>query len=816
MRNVPTHIAAALEALKFSGARREGLRTLGQPEWTDLLSRWEFLRLMVPLRLECGDDLPEWVRSQIDRNLSDNAVRFERVKAVYLEFVDALRETGAEHLVLKGFAQAPDYVEHPRFRLQSDIDILCPPESILRARDALSALGYEPFKGLDHTDSDHLPSMVRKTSWEWRGNPYDPEVPVSWELHYRLWNETTSRISPKGLDQFWLRRVERRLDNISFPALNPADHLAHVALAVLRDALRDYMPVPLLYELARFLHTHADNQAFWKDWRELHDDSLRSVEVISFRLALHCFACRLPEEVKKEIDCSSTAIQAWFQRYADSPLSARFRPNKDALWLHLAILESFRDKRAILGKRLFLPRIPPVGAAYIQEPARDGDAGPRGVLRRQVRYASHVIPRAAYHLRMIPSTLWHGVGLWWSAKNLGRDFLTFFAASSLFNLGAFIFFFLYNLYLLDRGFREDFLGLVASASAIGSVAGTLPAGLLAQRIGLRKTLLLCFALVALISALQSLLVLKTPLLVLAFLGGAASTIYAVAFSPAIAQLTSEQNRPFGFSLMFSSGIAIGVCGSQAGGRLPGWLAHLAPLAAAPQAKQASLLIACGIVALGAWAASGLKFAPLPAGQTRFWPRNSFLIRFLPAVAVWSLATGAFSPFANAYFSQHLRMPTQRIGMVFSGSQLMQVLAMLAAPIIFRRFGLVKGIVYTQVATALALGFLAVGPAPTAALVYMCYTAFEWMNEPGMYSLLMNRVKPAEQSGASALNFLVISLAQAIAAAVAGDSFTRLGYPAVISVTAGVALAAAISFRLLLGNAPLDTSERLTARVVSHE
>jgi MFS family permease len=419
---------------------------------------------------------------------------------------------------------------------------------------------------------------------------------------------------------------------------------------------------------------------------------------------------------------------------------------------------------------------------------------------------SYLIPRAAYHLRVIPSTLWHGVVLWWSAKNLRKDFLTFFAASSLFNLGAFIFFFLYNLYLLDRGFREDFLGLVASANAIGSVAGTLPAGMLAQRFGLRKTLLLCFILVSGIFALQSLLVLRAPLAALSFLAGAASTIYAVAFSPAIAQLTSEQNRPFGFSLLFSSGIAIGICGSQTGGRLPGWLAHIGPLGAPAQAKQASLLIACGLVALGAWAACGLKFAPMPAPETKLWPRNPFLLRYLPAIAIWSLATGAFSPFANAYFAQHLRMPAQRIGMVFTGSQLAQAVAMFAAPAIFRRFGLVNGIVYTQLATALALGCLAVGPAPAAAIDYACYTAFEWMNEPGMYSLLMNQVKPAEQTGASALNFLVISLAQAIAAAVVGDLLARLGYPAVIGVTAGVALAAAFLFRLLLGNAALQRPE----------
>lgn len=69
-------------------------------------------------------------------------------------------------------------------------------------------------------------------------------------------------------------------------------------------------------------------------------------------------------------------------------------------------------------------------------------------------------------------------------------------------------------------------------------------------------------------------------------------------------------------------------------------------------------------------------------------------------------TGAFSPFYNAYFSQHFHMPVQKIGLVLSSSQLSQVGAILLAPLIFRRFGLVTGIVYTQIATALALGWLA--------------------------------------------------------------------------------------------------------------
>jgi MFS family permease len=801
MPNIPPYIRAALEALKFCSGHREALHTLNDSDWRNLLAFCDRMHLTIPLGRVCGNDLPDWVRSRIDRNISDNAERFERIKVNYLELASALRGVGAEHVVLKGFAQWPGYVEDPRFRVQSDIDLFCPPESILRARDAVSTLGYEPLRGLEHRQSDQLPPMLRKTGWEWRGNSYDPEMPVSLDLHSCFWDETTARFGPNGLDQFWFRRVERRLDNFSFPALNAADNLGYYALSALRDLVGCALLAHQVYELAWFLHTNADNELFWKNWRESHDDSLHYLETISFRLAFDWFAPRLPEEVEKSINCLPTAVQGWFQEYRESPLTAWFRPNKDGVWLHLSLLESFRDKRSVLCKRLFPTRIPPVERVDLPDIiSKGGQTSRRRPLWRHVRYFAYLISRMAFHVRILPPTLWHGVRWWWSARNLGREFWTFLAACLLFDFGMFIFFFLYNLYLLDQGFKESFLGLVASALAVGRIAGSLPAGIVAQRFGLRKTLLLCFTLMSLVSVFRSLLALEAPLLVLAFLSGAVWTIWAVSISPAVAQLTKQQNRPLGFSMVFSSGIAVGILGGQAGGRLPGWLAHTGPLVAAGRAKQGALLIACGIIALATLPTCRLRFASIPVREGKFYPRNPFLLRFLPAVAVWSLATGAFVPFSNVYFSQYLRMPVERIGVIFSVSQLSQVLAMLVAPAVFRRFGLVTGIVYTQIVTAVALGCLAAVPgASAAAIVYAGYVAFQWMNEPGMYSLLMNEVAPSERSGASALNFLVISSAEAIAAAAAGASFVRFGYPAVLSATAGVALVAALLFRRLLGN-----------------
>ena len=418
-----------------------------------------------------------------------------------------------------------------------------------------------------------------------------------------------------------------------------------------------------------------------------------------------------------------------------------------------------------------------------------------------------------HHVASIPSTLFEGLR-WWGTKNrLNTQFWTFYGASFCFDLGMFIFFFLFNLYLLDGGMTEKFIGWVTSAMAVGSMLGTIPAGIAAQRWGLRKTLLTCFVMVSLTAALRVLFVSPVPQVALACFAGAALTTWAVCLPPAVAQLTTEQSRPLGFSLFFSFAIGEGVLGGLIGGNLPAWLSRLQPSATGSQLKQGALLIASAIVLLGLWPISRLRFGQNSLPEKRVFPRTQFLRRFLPAIAVWSLVTGAFSPFFNVYAAQHLRLGVRDIGMLYSASQLSQVAAILLAPMIFRKFGLVTGIVYTQIATALALVCLArTTTASGAALVYVTFMAFQWMSEPGMFTLLMSKVMLAERSGASALNFLVISLANAVAAGAAGWSFARFGYPSVLAALAGLALAAALLFRIFLGEDRVPLSRRSPARL----
>jgi MFS family permease len=366
-----------------------------------------------------------------------------------------------------------------------------------------------------------------------------------------------------------------------------------------------------------------------------------------------------------------------------------------------------------------------------------------------------------------------------------------------FDLGLSIYFLLFNLFLVGHGFTEKTLGFLTSAMAVGNIAGTIPAGKLARTLGLQRTLLAFFSFATVIFFMRSLTLSQTCQLALAFLAGMTLSMWAVCLAPTVAQLTSERIRPFAFSLVFSVGIVIPALGGLAGGVLPGWLAQTTLPIRSLEPLQMVLLISCGIFAFGIWPILKLQIPLIPAVTKTRRTFNPFLLRFLPALAFWSMVDDSFSPFANVYFARHLQMSLPRIGMVFSLSQLAQVVAVLAAPLAFRKFGLVAGIIYMQIATSFALGSLAMARGTTtAALIYVGYTALQ-CSEPGMYSLLMNRVPAEERSSASAMNAFVMSCSQAIVAAFAGASIARFGYPPILWVSSAISLAAACLFWRLL-------------------
>ena len=772
-------------ALRFSSPDGAPLSRLTEEDWKRALVFCDRAQLILPLALRHRDRLPPRIQVRTDANLSGNAERWLRIQAAYREVAVPFEGEGIEFAVLKGFSHCPCFVEDPRWRPQYDMDLLLPQHQLLRAREIATGLGYEPLRKSTGR-VDHLPAMIRKTGWEWRGDFFDPDIPLSLELHFRLWDRETEQFEPSGLDQFWERRVRRELEGLTFTALHTVDEVAYASLHLLRHLLRGDVKPFHVYELASLLHRTSGNDSLWSTWREWHDPSLRRLEAICFGIAQRWFDCALHPAVWEEIGLLPEDVNRWLELSAFSPLTARVRPNKDELWLHWSLIESRRERWAMLQRRL-VPPIPhgPVDAVHLPERAITWQIE----IRRRWQYLRYAASRVAHHAAALPGVA-TGAVRWFAG--LSRPYWIFYAAAGLFNFGMFVFFFLYNLYLLQLGFREDFLGLISGTMTAGSVAGCIPAAAALRRFGLRSTLLAAFAAIACIAALRAMITLSPVLVGLAFVAGFIGSTWGVAISPAVAQLTTERNRSLGFSLILSSGVAIGILGGFAGGHLPGKFSHA--LLSNINGYRASLLCGCATILLALWPLSRLKIEAAPAPGALFRRPSPVLLRFFAAMVVWNLGTGAFNPFYGAFFV-HLRFSTERIGMLFSGVHLAQALAMLAAPVALYRFGLARGIAALQVATALSLiGLATASGSANASIAYGSYVVFQYMSEPGVFALLMNSVPAAERAGVSALNMMVTFASQAAAAAVAGILITRFGYPPVLTAAALICVTAALLFR----------------------
>jgi hypothetical protein len=187
----------------------------------------------------------------------------------------------------------------------------------------------------------------------------------SW-LHTHRWNEHVSLVRIPQVTLFWERRTTRKVDGLSFPCLNPVDHLGHLALHILRNLFLHDWVIHHVRELAVFLHSNANNDSFWQSWSETHSASLRSFEAIAFYHARAWFGCQLHPQVEREIASLPTARQSWLQRFSGSALEVMFQQNKDSLWLHLSLLSSRREKWKILMQTLIPARVKPLRSPSIR------------------------------------------------------------------------------------------------------------------------------------------------------------------------------------------------------------------------------------------------------------------------------------------------------------------------------------------------------------------------------------------------------------------------------------------------------------------
>jgi len=350
-------LLSIVRGLDFQNDRSELIRGIASAKWNRLLNLTDEAQLTLPLGIRRRECLPPEIRGRVDRNLVRNAERARQIRNLYQDIAQRLQMRGVEFLVLKGMSHGDPYCDNLAHRPQFDLDLYCPPEAMQPASATIAALGYEPIRTQRGAPADHLPAMIRRTGFQWKGDYYDPELPVIVELHFRFWNPGREAFPVFGADGFWSRRTIHSIGEFEIPALHPLDDLTYTTWHLVKHLLRGNLRLYHVYELAHYLDRTASANSFWLDWQASAIET-RIAEPIAFRLAHEWFGCRIHPVVLGEIERLPAAVDRWFSMFSLSPITGMESPNKDEMFLHLALANGLADRIRIVAHKL-VPLNPP-------------------------------------------------------------------------------------------------------------------------------------------------------------------------------------------------------------------------------------------------------------------------------------------------------------------------------------------------------------------------------------------------------------------------------------------------------------------------
>ena len=258
---------------------------------------------------------------------------------------------------------------------------------------------------------------------------------------------------------------------------------------------------------------------------------------------------------------------------------------------------------------------------------------------------------------------------------------------------------LFNLYLLRLGHGPEFVGLVNAIGLFSYALSAFPAGVVASRLGIRRTMtvgvlvsLVCHALQPL-AEFVPLSAQNSWLLVNRSLATSGLALYFVNAPPFLANATSPDERAHAYSLRMVVSTLAGFLGSLVGGVLPGLLApYLGATTAGPAPYRYALLIAAALCAFAVWALASMREADgtgtgthdetAPAGAVPI----SLIATMAFVVLLHTSSVGTTRAFLNVYLDDGLGVSTAQIGALFAAIQLAAVPAALAIPLLTGRWG----------------------------------------------------------------------------------------------------------------------------------
>jgi MFS family permease len=331
-----------------------------------------------------------------------------------------------------------------------------------------------------------------------------------------------------------------------------------------------------------------------------------------------------------------------------------------------------------------------------------------------------------------------------------------FLVGAIFNgIGNGVFNVVAQLYLSSIGFGGASLGSIFMMNALSAAILTIPMGVLADRIGMKKMMLLGLSTIL---ASVSIILFSTSIemLMLAFLLIGIGNAAAVIFSPLYSSFFDREDMDKAFGLWGSLNILTMSLGSLLG-FVPPYLVNNFGLSFR---KAYWAFLAFGAVFFVAqyffyvMSTRGLEEAPKKAGLSLNISSRGFVVKFSLIALVSSVAFGVFFGLFPYYVNQKYAIQSDALGTLFFASNLVSAAAQAVAPRVSKRFGALKTIAMTIGLAAPFYLLIPIAPSFTVlSVLYMMRLSFAAMAQPLMSSTFMKNLHDDEKSTANSIRMM---------------------------------------------------------------
>jgi MFS family permease len=343
-------------------------------------------------------------------------------------------------------------------------------------------------------------------------------------------------------------------------------------------------------------------------------------------------------------------------------------------------------------------------------------------------------------------------------------------------------------YLSSLGFSAFRIGVLTTATLLGSAALTLAVGLAGHRVPARRLLFAACGLMGLTGVAFSQAHAFWPLVVIGFVGTLNPSGGDVSpFLPLEQSLLAHAGLPSRRTELFAryslSGSLMGALGALAVGLLPplrsltGW-SQLGLIEAAFVAYGALGLVSAALYRSLPREPAEAEAARTPLGPSR---RNVYGLAALFSLDSFGSGFMVQSLFALWLFHR-FGLSLAVAGGFFFWTGALSAVSQLAAPVLARRIGLINTMVFTHIPASLCV--IAVAFAPNAGVAFallVIRALLSNMDVPARTSYVMAIVTPAERAAAAGVTNVPRSLASAFSPALSGliFSLSSFAWPLVI-------------------------------------